>query len=206
MTFALINIETMEVKQQFSDLPPFVAWPNGDQSHPASPGIERAGYRFVSVVHSPECPGEFYSVSDLKPTLSQDTLTYQRVWTPQDLASVKAILKSRIDDRAEEERKKYLTPGSGQALTYQEKISEARACLSDKAPTADAYPMLAATIPEDGIDVVAVAQSVLSAYQYFVKAGSIIEATRKKAKASIEAAINVDHAVLSFNSVTWDGQ
>lgn len=52
---------------------------------------------------------------------------------PQNLEDVKSSLKRQIDVDAEEERLKYITPGVGQSLTYQEKVIQAanytKACL-----------------------------------------------------------------------------
>jgi len=44
---------------------------------------------------------------------------------PATLEEVKDALKAKIDEAAELERLKYITPGAGQAMTYQEKVAQA---------------------------------------------------------------------------------
>ncbi|WP_345819942.1 hypothetical protein ABC766_27310 [Methylobacterium fujisawaense] len=132
--------------------------------------------------------------------------------TPAELAAMKADLKRRVDTAAEELRLSLITPGSGQAMEYQEAYAQAQAALaaSGEIKPAD-YPMLAATIgvdfdPETGkpaVDVLGVARSVKAAYEAFLVAGAAIRGARLLAKAEIDAAADADHAQAVFAAIAW---
>lgn len=119
-----------------------------------------------------------------------------------DLAVVKAGLKSEIDAAAERERLRYITPGAGQAMTYQAKVEEARRFVASGGPPSD-FPMLTAEIGITAIDLAGVAAVVLAAYQHWLTIGGAIEAARLAAKAAIEAAETPGDA--QAVSVAWPG-
>lgn len=104
------------------------------------------------------------------------------------LARIKIDLKRAIDDAAEAERLRYITGGSGQAMTYARKVEEARAASADPAPSAANYPLLAASIGIDGPDVAAIAAVVLLMDAAWAQIGAAIEAARLGAKAAIDLA------------------
>jgi hypothetical protein len=131
---------------------------------------------------------------------------------PAILDAVKARLKLAVDDRAEALRLTLITPGSGQAMEYQEAYAQARAAL-DATGTVNVsdYPMLAATIgvdidPQGGkaaADVLGVARSVKAAYEAYLMAGAAIRGVRLGAKAEIEAAGDVELAQAAFVAIKW---
>lgn len=104
------------------------------------------------------------------------------------LSAYKAQTITRINEAAELCRGKYITPGDGQAMTYLEKISQARACLSAQSPQSADYPMLAAEIDITAPTLVGVAEVVVAAYNQWLVIGSAIEATRRAANVAAEAA------------------
>jgi len=142
---------------------------------------------------------------------------------PPALEEIKTSLKMRIDATAELERLKYITPGSGQAMTYQEKVAQAvaytRAYLAHLANVADGaqgkdiegvgepnaaeYPLLAAGLGIDGDTLLEVAETVTYAYALWQQIGAAIEATRLLAKAMIDGAETVDEVQGVFNAVVW---
>ncbi|SFM82776.1 hypothetical protein [Methylobacterium pseudosasicola] len=131
---------------------------------------------------------------------------------PDVLAALKARLKRDIDDQAESLRLKLITPGSGQAMEYQEAYSQAQAVLTATGTVKPAdYPMLAATIgvdfdPDTGkpaTDVLGVARSVKAAYEAYLEAGAAIRGVRLGAKVEIEAASDVDLALAVFSAIAW---
>lgn len=129
-----------------------------------------------------------------------------------DLEKLKGTLKARVDADAEALRLLLITPGSGQAMEYQEAYAQAQAALSASGTVKPSdYPMLAATIgvdfdPQTGkpaADVLGVARSVKAAYEAFLLAGAAIRGTRLLAKAEIEAASDADHARAVFSAISW---
>ncbi|MGI6245181.1 MAG: hypothetical protein ACOYJQ_05375 [Pseudochelatococcus sp.] len=105
---------------------------------------------------------------------------------PADLAALKAALKAGIDAQAEAGRQRYITPGAGQALTYQAKAAEAARHIESGG--AGDYPLLAAEIGITGATLAEVADVVHAAYQQWLAIGAQIEAARLAAKAAVEAA------------------
>lgn len=83
---------------------------------------------------------------------------------------------SSIDHAAEAERSKYITPGNGQAMTYETKHREA---------LAGHGPLIQAEADALCVNVQHVAQSVLEARQRWEKDGAKIEALRVRAKRDI---------------------
>lgn len=118
------------------------------------------------------------------------------------LASLKVQLKVSVDTTAETERLKYITPGAGQAMTYQQKMEEVRALAQDAVPDLANYPMLSAEIGVTAATLREVAAVVLAAYQQWQQVGAGIEGLRLRAKAAIDAAETVS-AALEAAEVTW---
>jgi hypothetical protein len=116
---------------------------------------------------------------------------------------VKAQLRSRLDYVAEVERLKYITPGAGQAMTYQAKAAEAKAFLSAEDPEATDFPLLSAEVGITADSLAGVAQIVAGAYAQWQIIGAAIEAARLGGKAAIEAADNATAAQAAFDAVTW---
>lgn len=119
-----------------------------------------------------------------------------------DLAQWKALLVSEIDASAEIARLRYITGGSGQAMTYQQKAQEASQCLADSAPVAVNYPLLSAEVGITAPTLVEVAQIVNTAYRSWVQVGAQIEALRLFAKSAVMAATTIDDAKAAA-ATTW---
>ena len=122
--------------------------------------------------------------------------------TTAPLELVKARLKIMIDASAEVNRLKYITPGAGQAMTYQQKVDEVCALALDSEPDAVNYPLLSAEVGITAPSLQEVAAVVLAAYQLWQQIGAAIEGTRLGAKAAIDAAETVEAAEAAAD-VTW---
>ncbi|MBB3591735.1 hypothetical protein FHX08_002079 [Rhizobium sp. BK529] len=116
---------------------------------------------------------------------------------------VKAQLRARLDYAAEAERLKYITPGAGQAMTYQAKAAEAKAYLDAGNPDASDFPLLSAEVGITADSIEGVAQIVAGAYAQWQVIGAAIEAARLGGKAAIDAANDADAAQAAFDAVTW---
>lgn len=105
---------------------------------------------------------------------------------PVDLLALKEGLKANVDVQAERERHKYITSGSGQAMTYQAKAAEAQR-YADTAG-ADEYPFLSLEVGITGATLADVATVVLAMHNQWQVIGGEIEQARLSAKAQIDAA------------------
>lgn len=119
------------------------------------------------------------------------------------LEAIKAALKVTVDTTAEAERKKYITPGEGQAMTYQRKVEEAARAILEEEPTAANYPMLAASLGVDGETVKDVATIVLAMDAGWAAIGAGIEKIRMNAKKAIDEAASAEAASAIVDAIVW---
>lgn len=122
---------------------------------------------------------------------------------PLTLDQVKAGLKASIDSAAEIERMKYITPGSGQAMTYMQKADEASRYLAASDPVAADYPLLSAEVGVTAPTVGEVAAIVNAAFTQWQQIGAAIEAARLGTKVAIEAATAAEEAQAAADAVAW---
>lgn len=121
--------------------------------------------------------------------------------------------KAAIDAEAEQKRLIYITSGSGQAMTYDAKQTEAREILFDSSSIAAAdamdsatlkstYPMIWASIPSDGDTASAVATVIQGRALAWATIGAEIEKARLDAKAAVDAAVTSEQ-VAAARVVSW---
>lgn len=128
---------------------------------------------------------------------------WRNTQAPEQLIRLKTMMKAEIDDSAEAERLKYITPGSGQALTYSQKSDEANRYLAATSPVAADYPLLSAEVGITASDIGGVAAVVKAAFAQWQTIGASIEASRLKAKASIEEASTEEAVRAAAAAVVW---
>lgn len=97
----------------------------------------------------------------------------------KDLDETRAHYLGTVDNEAERLRMQYLTPGNGQAMTYEEKHRQA---------LAGGGPMITAEAEALEVTEQEVIDSVIAARALWEQVGSQIEAARLKAKRDIRAA------------------
>lgn len=119
------------------------------------------------------------------------------------LSDIKASLKSAVDTSAEVERLKYITAGTGQAMTYQRKVEEAKRIQADTVPTSADYPLLAASIGIDGVSLQAVAAVVLGMDAAWAQIGAQIERIRLTAKQAVDDAQDEAAARGVVAAIVW---
>ncbi|NLS02332.1 hypothetical protein HGP14_02970 [Rhizobium sp. P32RR-XVIII] len=125
------------------------------------------------------------------------------------LSALKECLKHALDKAAEIERLRCITPGSGQAMEYQQAAAEAGLLLAALAadpghvPSAADYPMLAASLGIDGETLADVATTVAAMHAQWQAIGSAIRATRLAAKREIDLAQTVGAAKEVAGAVDW---
>jgi hypothetical protein len=126
-----------------------------------------------------------------------------RVWTvtARDLATVKAETKARISSDAEANRHRYITPGSGKAMSYQQVAQEA--IRYGATGGAGAYPFLRARVASGRYpDLPTAAAATQQIEAQWAAIGSAIDQVEDAAKIAIDAATTVEQ-VLAATVVTW---
>jgi hypothetical protein len=118
------------------------------------------------------------------------------------LDALKLTLVTQVDTQAENTRLLWITPGSGQALTYEAKRAEADRIVTDPAPQPDAYPLLAAEIGVTADTLEAVATLVRARAAVWTDVAAQIEGLRLRAKSSVMAATTAAQARAAAN-VVW---
>lgn len=126
------------------------------------------------------------------------------------LEEAKQAAVARIDREAEEVRLKYVTPGAGQAMEYQETAQEAFALQGDADPDPTHYPMLVAEQQalESVGEVVTlqdVAAQVLAERAAWSSIGAAIKTARRAAKMAVEGAASKDEIDAVF-PIAWPGR
>lgn len=112
----------------------------------------------------------------------------ERLFGEVTLEGAKIDGAKKVDADAETARRKYLTDGMGQAVTYQAKAEEIRRYDVDTNPVKADYPFLSAEIGVTGASLSAVAEAVRGAVAAWSTHGPEIERVRLKAKADIAKA------------------
>lgn len=118
---------------------------------------------------------------------------------PLDLDGVRAEQCAGIDAEAEATRGLFITPGSGQAMTYLRKEAEADAWLADNSAS---VPFLEAEAAATGVTVAALAALVSARAAQWATIGPKIEAARMGAKQAVQAAGNLA-AIAAARAVDW---
>lgn len=105
-----------------------------------------------------------------------------------NLDPVRVTLCAKIDAEAESVRGRYITPGSGQAMTYLAKQAEAAAFLADPSVKT---PFLTAEADATETTVADLAAVVAQNAAAWAVIGAKIEGVRRCAKIAVEAADNI---------------
>ncbi len=119
------------------------------------------------------------------------------------LDALKTATTRRINDAAELCRGRYITSGDGQMMTYLEKITQARSCVSSQSPLESDYPMLAAEIGITAPTLAGVAEVVIEAYNQWIVIGSAIEAVRRAANIAVLGAKTTGEVKSAFEGIVW---
>jgi hypothetical protein len=110
------------------------------------------------------------------------------------LGPLQLALAAQVDKEAEATRLLWITPGSGQALTYEQKRAEAERMATDPAPQPEAYPMLAAEVGITADTLADVGAIVRARAAAWTVVAAQIESLRLQAKAAVMAANNAAEA------------
>lgn len=154
------------------------------QSATANIGDTYANGQFVPAVHQPA----YLPVEDER-----------KLWS------------ARVDADAENARTRYITPGAGMALTYQEKKDQAVAVIAMGEANANAlanhgateFPTLSASVPIEAATLYAAAQLVMQKYEQFAAISRVIELTRLTGKKAISEASDAAAVRAAYRAIEW---
>ncbi len=130
----------------------------------------------------------------------------------ETLDEVKARLRAMVDVEAEVYRLKFITPGVGQAMTYQEKRDQAEQVIADGQAAADAlneqqrtlaYPTLAASVGIEAQSLWDCANLVRVQYEAWATLSNFIEKKRLAGKAAISTAADEASAQAAYDAIVW---
>lgn len=119
------------------------------------------------------------------------------------LSAAKSEAQTQIDRAAETERLKYITPGNGQMLTYQQKAEEAEAFVADPDPDPVDYPLLSVEVGITGATIADVAAVVVASFTQWQQIGSAIEAIRLGAKKAVSEAPDEAAVQAVLDGIAW---
>jgi hypothetical protein len=125
---------------------------------------------------------------------------------PAPPVDVKAQLKTLVDAAAEAARLRFITPGTGQALVYEAKRTEAarwHAAGEPAEPDAALYPWAAARAATFSMTVAAVLAEWLAQANAWGAVGRAIETLREGANAAIAAAETEEAARAIATAILW---
>ena len=126
-------------------------------------------------------------------------------------AALRASLHAAIGAKAEQQRLAIITAGSGKAMSYLEKASEAKEVMANltavQAMTAEeqqtAYPVLYSEVGVRADTLIEMAQLVIGLYRQFQLAEAAINGAEARAKAAVDAAETEGEAVAVVRAYAW---
>lgn len=122
---------------------------------------------------------------------------------PIDLDVLTESLCAQIDTDAENARKKYITAGDGQAMTYQRKVDQARAYLAATDPVDADYPALSNEVGITGADCAEVATVIMTMFAAWEQIGDQIEQMRLARKKAIREAATFAEKQDAYAAAEW---
>lgn len=135
--------------------------------------------------------------------VEQDRVRVVRAEIP--LPEIKAELSARLAEYAERERGRVLTLAAGKAMSYAEKMAEARLILDDEGnpPSAELVPILSREAAARGLSLLDMARLVRSRYLACKDAEALINEAEVRAVIAISAASDAAAARAAYEAVTW---
>lgn len=150
-----------------------------------------------TILYSPE--GQKIEVKKLGPIPEG----YSTTPPPEPIKIVKDRGLLSIDNDAESARAGFITAGDGQAMVYQQKVAEAEKYQAADAPDVANYPLLSAEATAFGLELSALADTVLTLRDQWLVVAAQIEATRLKAKEAVKAATSHEQIETILNGLSW---
>ena len=171
------------------------------------------GDRVIELVDADEPPArpDAYTVQSVtgSPRLGDRYDTAAEAVKPPavNMPALRAKMLRGIDGRAERARQAFITPGSGQAMSYRQKLMEADDALANhdgaNPPPAGKYPILESEVPSRAADVLAVATIVRATADSWIATEAAINRTRVEAKAAVATAASREDLTAILAGLIW---
>jgi hypothetical protein len=125
--------------------------------------------------------------------VADDPDCVQYIASTMGLATYQSSAKAEVDNFAEAVRKKYITAGSGQSMTYQQKADEAAAYKAAGYPVSTVgYPHVQAEADALLLTPTAAADAILATRDAWLVISASIEKERMRGKRRIGEATSID--------------
>lgn len=108
----------------------------------------------------------------------------------ENLVRAREEVIRHVNYRSGKAREQFITPITGQEMTYAEKEAEARAYLADPAPVLSDYPYIAGEVGLDADTPEAVAQIFLNLGAHWREVGAVLETHRRTFSTRVNTAID----------------
>lgn len=150
--------------------------------------FEDAGYYNIRVLGS----GESFTFTFENRVPDDGTPNRLVINRSEEREALRARLLKQADAEAEEVRLQFITPGDGQAMTYQEKYQEAVAFLNDPEIDDEEIPLIVAEVGITGDTKADVASVVVTMRQQWKMLAAAIESVRLSRKKAINQCETVE--------------
>jgi len=189
------------------------SWLNGDQGFHGTPGAANGDEKIYEIDIVTTGTGNQMGESEPVYDAGSDTFTITRTLSDPALTNErKAEFRDEVNRAAEEARLQYITPGDGQAMSYREKLDEAKACLAAYAteldfttanPSAGTYPLLESEVGIKGANAWKVAELVNTTFLAWKTVEAAINNLRLRAANHLDAATTVGAARTIVDAINW---
>jgi hypothetical protein len=197
---ALVDMATGTIEQQWDGMPDAIAHA-GEVRTGAIVGAEFAGGRLLVNRLCANPPAGYYPVTAEQSSWDGTNVVVVRSYGSPDLARHKAEAKASVGLGAEMARCKYISPGSGKVMSYQQVAAEA--IRYGATGGAGAYPFLQARVASGRYpDLATAAAATQQIEAQWAAIGSAIDQSEDAAKLAIDAATTVEQ-VQAVTVVTW---
>lgn len=174
--------------------------PGHERKWHASPPASLNGKGWRWVADSPPVVARYQEARRVLPIPDNAAQVPYEIVDRWTLAEYRARLIAELDGAAEAARLRYITPGAGQALTYQRKEAEAR---DHVAGGAGPWPILEAEAAATGRTQADLATEIIAQADAWAGVAARIEALRAGAKAAIAAAPDHATAQAAVDGLVW---
>ena len=189
------------------------SWANGDHGFNGKPGLIHGDEKIYGIDIVTTGTGDEVSESEPVYDAGSDAFTVTRTLSDPALTDErKAAFRDEVNRAAGEARLQYITPGDGQAMSYREKLDEAKACLAayptepdftTANPSTGTYPLLESEVGIKGANAWKVAELVNTTFLAWKTAEAAINNLRLRAANDLDAAATVGAAITIVDAINW---
>lgn len=164
--------------------------------------FEDAGSYEIRTVQTDDYANAYFNVTIAARVPNDGTPGRLVINRQEELAALKGQMSTTVDTDAEAFRHQFITPGAGQAMTYQEKYEEAVAFLANTEIDEDEIPLIVGEVGITGATKAEVAQVVVTMRQQWRLLATAIEQIRLGRKKEIEDAMSVEE-LTTLAPIDW---